>query len=100
MLLVAYQEGGFSLFQLFGVVPGTFQPLLACYSLFLSFTFLQATTSQNVLTCKFTMNQLHVDFIKKDCKRHYKVKQLKVGQVLQIGTSIIKRANCGAIITK
>ena len=38
-----------------------------------SFHFLQAKTSQNVLTCKFTINQLHVDFIVKDCKRHYQV---------------------------
>ena len=37
------------------------------------------------------MNQLHVDFITKDCKRHYKVGQLKVGQVLLIGTGITKR---------
>ena len=43
------------------------------------FYFLQATTSQNVLTSKFTINQLHVDFITKDYKRHYKVEQLKVG---------------------
>ena len=30
------------------------------------------------------MNHIHVDFITKDCLRHYKVGQLKVGQVLQI----------------
>ena len=29
MLLVVPQEGGLSLFHLFGVVSGTFQPLLA-----------------------------------------------------------------------
>ena len=52
------------------------------------FIFLQATASLNVLTCKFTMNQLHVD-----CKRHYKVGQLKVGQVLKIGTGITKQDN-------
>ena len=31
MLLVAHQEGGFSLFHLFRVASGMFQPLLACY---------------------------------------------------------------------
>ena len=35
------------------------------------------------------MNQLHVDFITKGC--NYKVGQLKVGQVLLIGTGITKR---------
>ena len=39
------------------------------------------------------MNQLHVDFITKDCKRHYKVGQLKVGQVFQIETGIPKQDN-------
>ena len=39
------------------------------------------------------MNQLHVDFITKVCKRHYQVGQLKVGQALQIGTGIAKRSN-------
>ena len=34
MSLVAYQDGGFSLFHLFRVVSGMFQPLQACYSLF------------------------------------------------------------------
>ena len=68
MPLVAHQEGGF--------IP-----------------FLQAVTSQNVLHCKFTMNQLHVDFIIKDCKHHYKVEQLKLWQVLQIGTGITKWGN-------
>ena len=52
---------------------------MACYE---SLHFLQATTSQNVLTCKFIVNQLHVEFITKDCKRHYKLGQLKVGYVL------------------
>ena len=39
------------------------------------------------------MNQLHVDFITNNCKRHYKVGQLQVGQVLQIGTGITKWDN-------
>ena len=76
MSLVAHQERGFSMFHLFGVVSGTFQPLLACLALF---HFLEAAASQNVLACKIAMNQLHVDFITKDCKRYYKVEQLKVG---------------------
>ena len=49
--------------------------------------------SQNVLTRKFTIIKLHVDFITKDCKRHYKVGQLKVGLVLQTGTGITKQDN-------
>ena len=57
------------------------------------FHFSQVTTSQNVLISKFTINQLYVDFITEDCKLHYKVGQLKVGQVLQIGTGITKRGN-------
>ena len=70
-----------------------FQPLLACYRLFCVAPFLQATTSQNVLTSKFTINQLHEDFITKNCKHHYKVGKLKVGYVLQIGACITKRDN-------
>ena len=70
MSSIVYQEEGFCLFHLFGVVSDIFQPLLACYG-FLWFHFLQATISQNVLTCKFTMSQFHVDFITKDCKCHY-----------------------------
>ena len=85
MSLVDHQEGVFSLFHLFGVVSGTFQPLLACYDLFRVFPFFTSKGSENDLICKFNMNQLHVDFATKDCKRHYKVGQLKVGQVLQIG---------------
>ena len=46
------------------------------------FHFLQATKSQNVLTCKFTINQLHADFITKECKRCHEVGQLQVVQVL------------------
>ena len=84
MSLVAHQEGGLSLFHLFGVVSSTFQPPLAI-SLFRVVPFLQTTALQNVLTCKFTMKQLHGDFITKNYKRHYKVGQLKVVQVLQIG---------------
>ena len=39
------------------------------------------------------MNQLHADFITKDCKHHYQVGLLKVGQVLQIRASTTKRDN-------
>ena len=55
-----------------------------------SLHFLQATTSQNVLTSTFTIDQLHVDFITKDFQCHYKVGQLKVGYVLQTGAIITK----------
>ena len=61
-----------------------------------SFHFLQAMMLQDVLTSQFTINQLHVDFITKDWKHHYRVGQLKVGgsyyksgQVLQSGTAFI-----------
>ena len=36
---------------------------------------------------------VHVDFITKDCKDHYKVGQVKVGYVLQIGTGFAMRDN-------
>ena len=39
-----------------------FYLVMACSA---SFHFLQATPSQNILICKFTMNQLHVDYITK-----------------------------------
>ena len=59
-----------------------------------SFHFLQATTSQNILTCKFTVNQLYVAFITKEYKGvRYEVGQLKVGQVLQSGVGITRRGN-------
>ena len=59
-----------------------------------SFHFSQATISQNVLTYKFTINQLHVDFITMEWKRYYQMEQVKVGQVLQSGaTFITKSAN-------
>ena len=47
------------------------------------------------MTCKFTINQLHADFMIKECKRCYKVGKLKVGQklgdVLQIGATFVTR---------
>ena len=58
-----------------------------------SLHFLQAAASQNVLTPKFTMNQLREDFITKDSKRYHKEGQFKVVQLLQIGTGITKRDN-------
>ena len=45
------------------------------------------------MASKFTINQLHVDFITNDCKRHYKVGELKVGYALQTGVGITKRNN-------
>ena len=64
-----------------------------------SFQSLQATMSQNVLTSKFTINQLHVDFITKDRKHHpsiIKWDSLKLGitnwdRVLQSGTTFISK---------
>ena len=39
-----------------------------------------ATYEYNFRQClERSINQLHVDFIAKDCKHHYKVGQLKVG---------------------
>ena len=68
MSLVVYKdkEGYFSLFRLlFGVASDSFHPRLALMACSGSFNFLQTTTSQNVLTCKFTINQLHVYFVTK-----------------------------------
>ena len=48
MSLVANQEGGFSLFHLFGIVSGTFQAFLACYGLFRVFPFF---ASKDVTEC-------------------------------------------------
>ena len=48
MSLVAHQEGGISLFHLFGIVSATFQPLLAYYGLFRIVPFF---TSNNVTEC-------------------------------------------------
>ena len=69
MSLDARKRGGFDLFRLFGVVSGpfyvvpgysgSFKPVLVCYGLF---RLLQTTTSLNVLSCRFTKNQLHVRF--------------------------------------
>ena len=71
MSLVAHQEGGNSLFHLFEIVSGMLQHFLACCDLFRVVPFFTSNTSQNVLTCKFTINQLHDDFITKDCKSCY-----------------------------
>ena len=54
-------------------------------------TFLQATKSQNVLTCKYTINQLHADFITKKRKRCYEVGQLQVMQVLQSRATFVTK---------
>ena len=86
-----HQEGGFlcsTCLELFLARSSLFQLAMVCSA---SFHFLQVTAPQDFSTCNFTMNQLYVDFITKNCKRHYKVGQ--VGQVLQIGTGITKRDN-------
>ena len=48
MSLVAHQEGGFSLFDLFGVVSGMFLRVLASYQLFRVVLFF---TSNEVTEC-------------------------------------------------
>ena len=48
MSLVAHQEKGFSLFHLFTVISGTFQPLLASYDFFPVVPFF---TSNEVTEC-------------------------------------------------
>lgn len=63
MALIAHKEEGFSLFRLlFAVGSGSLQPVLTCYGCSGLFHYLLATTSQNDMTSKFTINQLHVDF--------------------------------------
>ena len=91
MSLVVHQEGIFFLLDFFGVVFGLFQPFLACFGLFRVVPFLTSKTPESDFICKFNMNQLDVDFITEDCKRHYKMGQLKVGYVLQIGTTFIQK---------
>ena len=80
MSLVAYQEGGFSLFHMFAIVSGMLQPLLVCYGLFRVVPFF---TSNDVTECfdlqiyyKSTSNYYKST---KFCKRHYKKGQLKEG---------------------
>ena len=58
MSLLVYKEEGFSLFHLIGAASGTFQTFPAWYACSDSLHFLQATKSQNILTCNFTVNQL------------------------------------------
>ena len=74
MSCVTHQEGGFSLLHLFGVVSGTFQPL--CHGLFRVIPFF----TSNDVTKRFDL-QIYYESTSctKDCKRHVKVRQLKVG---------------------
>ena len=46
--LVAHKEGSFSLFHLFGVLSGTFQPFPACHGLF---RVVSLFTSDDVTEC-------------------------------------------------
>ena len=62
ILSFAHKDGDFALFYLFRVNSGSSQLVLACYGLFRVVLLLQATTSQNVLIWKFTINQLHFRF--------------------------------------
>ena len=58
-----HKVGDFSLFLLMHEpVSGSFQSAVACSGFF---SLLQETASQSVLSFKFTINQLHVDFITK-----------------------------------
>ena len=61
------------------LVPASYWLVMACSGSACSL--FQATTSQNVLTCKFTIYQLHV-------RSHY-----NVGQVLQRGSIITKQSS-------
>ena len=54
MSLVAHKVEGLALSHLFGVVSGSFQPVLACCENF-----------KNVLAGEFTKNKLHVRFCDK-----------------------------------
>ena len=79
MSLIAHTEGGFSLFHFFGVVSGTFQPLLACYGLF---RVAPLFTNHNVTECFY----LQIYYKLTSCRFcykgvRYKVGQLKIGQV-------------------
>ena len=71
--LTAHKRGGFALFHLFGVTsgllkvflgfPGSPQPTLTCYSLFQVVPFVTNDDfTQNVLTCKFTKNEVYVRY--------------------------------------
>ena len=65
-VLVAHKEGGFSLFRLLsGFVSGLFQPVLACYSLFRVVPRFTRDDVTECLTCKFTINQLHEDVVRR-----------------------------------
>ena len=76
--LVTNKEGDFLWFcLLFGVVPGSLQPVLACHGLLrVDPLFRSDDVTYFFFISKFTMNQLHVDFIAKWGKRYYKVWQL------------------------
>ena len=86
MSMATHKEAGF-------FCSSCFKSLLTCYGLFQVVQLSTCNDIQNVLTCKFTINQLHVDFITKECKRYYKVGQLKEGQVLQSGAGFTKLGN-------
>ena len=90
--MVTHKEG-FSLFQLFGVVSGMFQPRLNCYSLCWVVPFF---TSNSVTECfEFQIYYKSTSFriYYKGVQRYFKMGQLKVGEVLQSGAGIRKRGN-------
>ena len=65
MSLITHQGGEFSLFHLFGVVSGTFQPVLACYGLFHVVLFF---TSNDVTECFYL--QIYYESI--SCRLYHK----------------------------
>ena len=85
-VLVAHKEGGFSLFRLLsGFVSGLFQPVLACYSLFRVVPRFTRDDVTECLTCKFTINRLHEDVVRRwaNCITKQDSFHLKMRQVLQ-----------------
>ena len=84
MPLVVNRKKGFSLFHLFGVGPGSFQRVLACYGLFLVVSLF---TSDNITECF----DLQIYYKSTSCRFYYTGRQAlymtalkyhKVGQVL------------------
>ena len=78
-LLLVHKKGGFSLFRLlFGVILGSFQPILACYDLF---HVVALFTSDNVIEYL----DLQIYYQSTSCRFY-----CKVGQTLiQGGTALI-----------
>ena len=78
MSLIAYQEGGFSLFYLFEIVYGTLQPFLGCHALFRVDPCFASNDVAECFQLQIYYKSASCRFTAKYCKRHYKVGQLKV----------------------